>query len=229
MYPDKTSCDSCDSCDSSDSSDSCDSCEMFLCDDSHAESSFLFFHLCLSISFLLYILHASNTKYRCSIDPYIFANFETDDGGKSLSAKFRAFKFPESNYVLFVGTVNVCLKSCQAVQCGEGQVGYGRRRRSIHREMPFDANKIFEAELTAVVRVGYNHNNLQKEKYSPSYSRMTILSNTARSSHQSSPSSPSAVTSACLCLSLLSSLLSQSSFLRNRFVNLERNLCRFIC
>ncbi|CAG2113916.1 unnamed protein product, partial [Medioppia subpectinata] len=33
----------------------------------------------------------------CSIDPYIFGNFETLDGGDSLSAKFRAFKFPESN------------------------------------------------------------------------------------------------------------------------------------
>src|SRR5207245_1625523 len=51
----------------------------------------------------------------CSIDPYIFGNFETLDGGDSLSAKFRAFKFPESNYVLFVGTVNVCLKECKGV------------------------------------------------------------------------------------------------------------------
>jgi hypothetical protein len=89
----------------------------------------------------------------CSIDPYIFANFETQDEGKSLSAKFRAFKFPESNYVLFVGTVNVCLKSCLGVQCGEGQVGYGRRKRS-YDPLPFDPNKVFEAELTAFIRVG---------------------------------------------------------------------------
>lgn len=53
--------------------------------------------------------------YSCSIDPYIFGNFETSDGGDSLSAKFRAFKFPESNYVLFTGTVNVCLKECKGV------------------------------------------------------------------------------------------------------------------
>ncbi|CAG2178058.1 unnamed protein product, partial [Oppiella nova] len=49
----------------------------------------------------------------CSIDPYIFGNFETLDGGDSLSAKFRAFKFPESNYVKFVGTVNVCINECK--------------------------------------------------------------------------------------------------------------------
>ena len=53
--------------------------------------------------------------YSCSIDHYIFGNFETSDGGDSLSAKFRAFKFPESNYVLFTGTVNVCLKECKGV------------------------------------------------------------------------------------------------------------------
>lgn len=93
----------------------------------------------------------------CSIDPYIFANFETNDSGKSLSAKFRAFKFPESNYVLFVGTVNVCLNSCLGVQCGEGQVGYGRRkRRSVSSSFTHhDPNKVFEAELTAFVKVGY--------------------------------------------------------------------------
>ena len=52
----------------------------------------------------------------CSIDPYIFANFETEDQGKSLSAKFRAFKFPDTNYVLFVGTINICVKSCIPVR-----------------------------------------------------------------------------------------------------------------
>ncbi|GFY43532.1 ZP domain-containing protein [Trichonephila inaurata madagascariensis] len=55
----------------------------------------------------------------CSIDPYIFGNFETPDEGKTLYSKFRAFKFPDSNYVLFVGTVNVCLKQCRGVKGDE--------------------------------------------------------------------------------------------------------------
>ena len=98
--------------------------------------------------------------YSCSIDPYIFANFESNDGGKSVSAKFRAFKFPDTNYVLFVGTVNVCIKSCLPVNCGEGIFGYGKRRR---RNAPKydgpqlnDPSKVFEAELSTFINVGYD-------------------------------------------------------------------------
>jgi len=48
------------------------------------------------------------------VDPYLFENFNTVDGD-FLSAKFRAFKFPESTYVQFKGTVNVCLDKCRGV------------------------------------------------------------------------------------------------------------------
>lgn len=92
----------------------------------------------------------------CSIDPYIFGNFETLDGGDSLSAKFRAFKFPESNYVMFVGTVNVCLNECKGVPCGNGQYGFGRKKRSIPDEIPADPNKIFEIEMTTFLKVDYS-------------------------------------------------------------------------
>lgn len=51
---------------------------------------------------------------RCSVDPYLFENFNTVDGD-FLTAKFRAFKFPESTYVQFRGTVNVCLDKCSGV------------------------------------------------------------------------------------------------------------------
>lgn len=50
----------------------------------------------------------------CSVDPYLFENFNTVDGD-FLAAKFRAFKFPESTYVQFKGTVNVCLDKCKGV------------------------------------------------------------------------------------------------------------------
>ena len=48
------------------------------------------------------------------MDPYLFENFVTNDGDY-LKAKFRAFKFPESSFVLFKGTVNVCLDTCSPV------------------------------------------------------------------------------------------------------------------
>lgn len=53
-------------------------------------------------------------NYRCSVDPYLFENFNTVDGN-FLMAKFRAFKFPDSTYVQFRGTVNVCLDKCKGV------------------------------------------------------------------------------------------------------------------
>lgn len=55
-----------------------------------------------------------NVFFRCSVDPYLFENFNTVDGD-FLNAKFRAFKFPESTYVQFRGTVNVCLDKCKGV------------------------------------------------------------------------------------------------------------------
>ena len=48
------------------------------------------------------------------MDPVLFDNFITTTGD-DVSAKFRAFKFPETNYVLFQGTVDVCLDKCQGV------------------------------------------------------------------------------------------------------------------
>jgi hypothetical protein len=92
----------------------------------------------------------------CSIDPYIFGNFETSNGGDSLSARFRAFKFPDTNHVLFVGTVSVCLQECRGVPCGNGQLGFGRRkRRSVPTDLPPDPNKMFEVEMTTVLKVQY--------------------------------------------------------------------------
>ncbi|XP_050499714.1 uncharacterized protein LOC114338817 [Diabrotica virgifera virgifera] len=88
----------------------------------------------------------------CSIDPYLFENFHTVDGD-FLSAKFRAFKFPESTYVQFKGTVNVCLDKCKGVECSDGQIGYGRRKRAIS-EIPADPNKIFEITITSFIKVG---------------------------------------------------------------------------
>merc|ERR1712154_737395 len=94
----------------------------------------------------------------CTVDPYLFQNFETSDEGNSLRAQFKAFKFPESNFVLFKGTVNVCLDKCGGVECANGQIGFGRRRR--RRDVTGDAvdrNKVYEVSMSTIVKVAEEH------------------------------------------------------------------------
>jgi len=86
----------------------------------------------------------------CSVDPYLFENFETSDGD-FLKAKFRAFKFPQSPFVLFKGSVNVCLDSCLGVQCSNGQRGFGRRRREVSEAA--DPNKVYEISMSTVIKM----------------------------------------------------------------------------
>ncbi|XP_014246016.1 uncharacterized protein LOC106664622 [Cimex lectularius] len=94
----------------------------------------------------------------CSVDPYLFENFNTVDGD-FLTAKFRAFKFPDSTYVQFKGTVNVCLDKCRGIECSNGQVGFGRRRREIP-SIPPDPNKVFEVSITSYIKVDYKGDNI---------------------------------------------------------------------
>ncbi|XP_014295303.1 uncharacterized protein LOC103580259 [Microplitis demolitor] len=89
----------------------------------------------------------------CSVDPYLFENFNTVDGD-FLTAKFRAFKFPESTYVQFRGTVNVCLDKCQGVECSNGQVGFGRKKRAI--SMSGNQNNVFEVTMSTFIKVDYD-------------------------------------------------------------------------
>ncbi|XP_047541612.1 uncharacterized protein LOC125074353 [Vanessa atalanta] len=96
----------------------------------------------------------------CSVDPYLFDNFLTTDG-KNLTAKFRAFKFPDTTYVQFKGTVTVCLDKCQGVQCASGATAYGRRRRAIATTA--DANKVYEVSLTTIIRVDWADGNREEE------------------------------------------------------------------
>uniref|UniRef100_A0A1B0DIS2 Uncharacterized protein n=1 Tax=Phlebotomus papatasi TaxID=29031 RepID=A0A1B0DIS2_PHLPP len=88
----------------------------------------------------------------CSVDPYLFENFITDDGD-FLTAKFRAFKFPETTFVQFRGTVNVCLDKCQGIPCSNGQIGYGRRKREIPSQA--DPNKVYEISMATFIKVNY--------------------------------------------------------------------------
>ncbi|XP_033221353.1 uncharacterized protein LOC117175700 isoform X2 [Belonocnema kinseyi] len=90
----------------------------------------------------------------CSVDPYLFENFNTINGD-FLQAKFRAFKFPDSNYVQFRGTVNVCLDKCDGIECSNGQIGYGRKRRAITSSNK-KQNQLYEVTMSTFMKVD-NH------------------------------------------------------------------------
>ena len=102
-----------------------------------------------------------NICVRCSVDPYLFENFVTSDGDY-LRAKFRAFKFPESPFVLFKGTVNVCLASCSPVTCSNGQSGFGRRRRDVSSQAA-DPNKVYEISMSTIIKMECD--DCEKAKY----------------------------------------------------------------
>lgn len=82
----------------------------------------------------------------CSIDTYIFGNFEHNTDDQSLRAKFRAFKFPDSNFVRFVGTVNVCIKQCAKTNCNGN-----RRKRSSSN--PNKNDQLVSLTVSTVLRI----------------------------------------------------------------------------
>lgn len=82
----------------------------------------------------------------CSIDTYIFGNFEHNPEDQSLRAKFRAFKFPDSNFVRFIGTVNVCIKQCAKVNCS-GQ----RKKRATNDN---DHDRLVQLTVSTVLKIG---------------------------------------------------------------------------
>ncbi|CAB0042048.1 unnamed protein product [Trichogramma brassicae] len=97
----------------------------------------------------------------CSVDPYLFENFETVNG-HFLSAKFRAFKFPESSYVQFHGTVTVCVGKCRGIECSNGKIGYGRKKRSVQSSKN-GKNEVWEMAMSVFLRVDYDHDVLSEE------------------------------------------------------------------
>lgn len=41
------------------------------------------------------------------------------------------------------------------VQCGTDHLGFGRKKREIPAEMPFDPNKLFDVEMTTAIRINF--------------------------------------------------------------------------
>lgn len=100
----------------------------------------------------------------CSVDTVVFHNFYTVDGD-FLTAKFRAFKFPESNYVQFHGTVYVCLDKCQGIECSNGEVGFGRKKRSVSMSSS-DKNKLFEVTMSTFIKVDFDKDDVLGRAFS---------------------------------------------------------------
>merc|ERR1712156_1238044 len=72
--------------------------------------------------------------------------------GNLIRAKFKAFKFPESNFVRFEGVVNVCLDTCPGVECSNGQIGFGRKKRNVPSD-DVEAQRIYEVSMSTIVKV----------------------------------------------------------------------------
>lgn len=49
------------------------------------------------------------------------------------------------------------------VECSDGQIGYGRRKRAIS-ELPPDPNKIFEISITSFIKVGSENGDLMNNE-----------------------------------------------------------------
>lgn len=73
-------------------------------------------------------------QFGCPTDPRLFPGLELSREGNGLSARFNAFKIPQSNYLLFEATVRPCRDRCRPARCavdGREEPSFGRRRRAL--------------------------------------------------------------------------------------------------
>lgn len=116
--------------------------------------------------------------------------------------------------------------NCNQVQCGDGQVGYGRKRRSIPYSMPSDPNKIFEAELSAYIKVGYDSHrqSAASQGLSPPSMSLKVGDSEDLSDQDVAASSATRVNYVAASSSAQNSNLNQSSG-KSGSMNLNRPLC----
>ena len=74
----------------------------------------------------------SLNEIRCPRDANIFPPMDMDRNSKSLTADFKAFRFPTTATVNFVATVGFCQERCEPSRCVDGWESYGRRRREVN-------------------------------------------------------------------------------------------------
>jgi len=69
----------------------------------------------------------------CPTDPIIFPGLEKIPGSEDLQGSFEAFKFSDTSVVKFQVNVAFCVGGCNPVNCGDGLVSYGRKKREVSR------------------------------------------------------------------------------------------------
>lgn len=54
--------------------------------------------------------------------------------------------------------MNVCLDRCRGVECSNGQIGYGKRRKREVKGDSGNSNKLFEINMSTFIKVDYEQN-----------------------------------------------------------------------
>lgn len=67
----------------------------------------------------------------CAVNSAIFPPFqqERSEHSRRLVSKFKAFKFASSSQIKFTVAVQFCYKECKPINCGNGIISYGRRKK----------------------------------------------------------------------------------------------------
>ncbi len=84
----------------------------------------------------------------CPTDP-VFPGLAKEPGTGALLGRFEAFKFSDTTVVTFQVNVQFCQEACNPVDCGDGVLSYGKRRRKRDTELPevFAERLVFDENL----------------------------------------------------------------------------------
>merc|ERR1719270_1598819 len=87
----------------------------------------------------------------CPTDPVIFPGLEKVPGSEDLQGSFEAFKFSDTSVVKFQVNVAFCVGGCNPVNCGDGLVSYGRKKREVSRR---DTTAVTSSSLVYDIDLG---------------------------------------------------------------------------
>jgi len=104
----------------------------------------------------------------CPTDRVIFPGLEKVPGSEDLQGSFEAFKFSDTSVVKFQVNVAFCVGGCNPVNCGDGLVSYGRKKREVEerqkRDVMIPTNKVvYDIDLGQEILI--NNTPLSKEIY----------------------------------------------------------------
>jgi len=88
----------------------------------------------------------------CPTEPVIFSGLEKIENSNNLQGSFEAFKFSETSLVRFQVSVQFCVGECKPVNCDDGIVSFGRRRRDTeHSLINGEEDLVFDEKLNQQV------------------------------------------------------------------------------